>query len=37
MSGAKLSYEGVADLTPGQTSSESASNEVEMSESKPGT
>ena len=29
--GAKLTYEGVADLTPGQTSSESATNEAEMS------
>ena len=33
---AKLTYEGVADLTPGQTSSESATNEAEMSESEPG-
>ena len=29
--GAKLTYEGVADLTPKQTSSESATNEAEMS------
>ena len=35
--GAKLIYEGVADLTLGQTSSESATNEIEMFESKPGT
>ena len=33
----KLTYEGVADLTPKQTSSESATNEVEMSESEPRT
>ena len=33
--GAKLTYEGVADLTPRQTSLESATNEAEMSESKP--
>ena len=31
--GAKLTYEGVEDLTPRQTSSESATNEAEMSES----
>ena len=31
--GAKLTYEGVADLTLGKTSSKSATNEVEMSES----
>ena len=35
--GAKLTYEGVADLTLGQTSSESATNETEMSESELGT
>ena len=35
--GAKLTYEGIADLTPGQTSSESANNEVEMSKSEPRT
>ena len=34
---AKLLYEGIADLTPGQTSSESATNEVEMFESEPRT
>ena len=33
--GAKLTYEGVTDLTPGQTSSENATNEAEMSESEP--
>ena len=33
--GAKLTYEGVADLTPGQTSLESATNEAEMFESEP--
>ena len=37
VSGAKLTYEGIADLTLEQTSSESATNEVEMSESEPGT
>ena len=31
--GAKLTYEGVADLTHGQTSLKSATNEVEMFES----
>ena len=31
--GAKLTYEGVADLAPGQTSSKNATNEAEMSES----
>ena len=31
--GAKLTYEGVVDLTLGKTSSESATNEAEMSES----
>ena len=35
--GEKLTYEGIADLTPKQTSSKSATNEVEMSESEPGT
>ena len=35
--GPKLTYEGVADLTPGQTSSESATNEVEVYESELGT
>ena len=34
--GAKLTYEGVADLKPRQTSSESAANEAEMSESELG-
>ena len=34
VSGAKLTYEGVADLTHEQTSFESATNETEMSESK---
>ena len=34
--GAKLRYECIADLTPRQTSLESATNEVEMSESEPG-
>ena len=34
--GAKLTYEGIADLTLGQTSSESATNEAEMFESEPG-
>ena len=29
--GAKLTYEGVTDLTPGQTSSKSATNEAEIS------
>ena len=29
--GAKLTYKGVVDLTPEQTSSESATNEAEMS------
>ena len=33
MRGAKLIYEGIVDLTLGQTSSESANNEVEMSKS----
>ena len=36
MRGAKLTYEGIADLTLGQTSSESATNEAEMFESEPG-
>ena len=35
MRGAKLTYEGVADLTPRQTSLESATNESEMSELEP--
>ena len=35
VSGAKLMYEGVVDLTHEQTSFESATNEAEMSESKP--
>ena len=35
--GAKLTYEGVADLTLGQASLESATNEAEMSESESGT
>ena len=35
--GAKLTYKGIADLTPGQTSSENAANEAEMSESEPET
>ena len=37
MRGAKLTYEGIADLTPRQTSSKSATNEAEMSESELGT
>ena len=37
MRGAKLTYEGVSDLTPRQTSLESATNEVEMSKSELGT
>ena len=36
VSGAKLTYEGVADLTPEQTSLESATNEAKMSKSEPG-
>ena len=35
--GEKLTYEGITNLTLGQTSSESATNEEEMSESEPGT
>ena len=35
--GAKLTYEGVADLTPRHTSLESAINEAEMSKSEPRT
>ena len=35
--GAKLTYEGVADPTPGQTSSKSVINEAEMSKSEPRT
>ena len=37
VSGAKLTYEGVVDLTPEQNLLERATNEVEMSKSKPGT
>ena len=37
MRGEKLTYEGVADLTLGQTLSESATNEAKMSESEPET
>ena len=37
VSGGKLTYEGVADLTTKQTSLESATNETEMFESEPGT
>ena len=37
VSGAKLTYEGVAELTPEQTSLESDTNEAEMSESELGT
>ena len=37
MSGAKVIYEGVADLTPKQTSLESVTNEAEMFESELGT
>ena len=37
VSGAKLTYEGVVDLTPEHTSLESATNEAEMSKSKLGT
>ena len=33
--GAKLTYEGIANLTPRQTSSKSATNDVEMSKSEP--
>ena len=32
----KLTYEGIVDLTPRQTSSESATNEADMFESEPG-
>ena len=35
VSDGKLTYEGIADLTSGQTSSESATNEAEMSGSEP--
>ena len=35
--GTKLTYEGVVDLTPGQTSSKSVTNEAEMSELELGT
>ena len=35
--GEKITYEGVANLTLGQTSSKCATNEAEMFESKPGT
>ena len=35
MSGAKLTYKGIADMTPGQTSSENATNEAEMSGLEP--
>ena len=35
--GAKLTYEGVVDPTPRQTSLESVTNEAKMSESEPGT
>ena len=34
--GAKLTYVGIVELTLGQTSSENATNEVQMSESEPG-
>ena len=34
---AKLTYQGITNLTPEQTSLESVTNEAEMSESKPGT
>ena len=34
--GSKLTYEGVVNLTPKKTSLESATNEVEMSESELG-
>ena len=37
VNGAKLTYEGIADLTPKQISLESAMNEAEMSESELGT
>ena len=37
VSGSKLTYEGVANLTPEQTSLESATNEAEMSKSEPRT
>ena len=35
--GTKLTYEGIVDLTPGQTSSKSVTNEAEMSELELGT
>ena len=35
MSGAKITYEGIANLTPEQTSLESVTNEAEFSESEP--
>ena len=34
--GEKLTYEGIVDLTPGQTSLESATNEAKMSQSELG-
>ena len=34
--GGKITYEGVTDITPGQTSSKSSTNEAEISESEPG-
>ena len=37
MRGVKLTYEGIADLTPRQTSSKSATDEAEMSKSELGT
>ena len=36
VSGAKLTYGGIAGLTPEQTSSKSATNEAKMYESEPG-
>ena len=36
VSGAKLTYKGIANVTPGQPSSKSATNEVEMSKLEPG-
>ena len=35
VSGTKLSYKGIADVTLGQTSSKSATNEAKMSELEP--
>ena len=35
MSGEKLTYKGIANVTSGKTSSESATNEAKMSKSEP--